>query len=77
MGKGKAGLEVLIFFIIFAFKNLFIFGCTGSSLLCAGFLWLWRLGPLFIARHRRLTAVLLLWTRPLGTQASVVEARGL
>lgn len=32
--EGKAGLEVLIFFIIFTFKNVFVFGCTGSSLLC-------------------------------------------
>ena len=24
--------------------NVYLFGCTGSLLLCAGFLWLWRAG---------------------------------
>ena len=35
---------VLCFFKI----NLFIYGCVGSSLLHAGFLQLWQVGPLFL-----------------------------
>ena len=36
---------------------LFIFGCTGSSLLCAGFLWLWQVGATLVAIYRLLIAV--------------------
>ena len=32
-------------FFLKLFIYLFIFGCTGSSLLCSGFLWLQRAGP--------------------------------
>ena len=37
--------------------NLFIFGCIGSSLLCTGFLQLWRAGATLRAVRRLLTAV--------------------
>ena len=43
-----------ILFFFFLFLNLFIFGCIGSSLLCTGFLSLWRVGA----------------TLPCGAQAS-------
>ena len=52
--------------ILLCFLNLFIFGCVGSSLLCAGFLWLQQAG-----------ATLCCGARTLGSWGSVVVARGL
>ena len=45
-----------LLFILFYF-NLFIFGCVGSLLLHTGFLWLWRLGLLFVVVRGLLIAV--------------------
>ena len=43
--KRKGSIEFFFFFLINLFIfYLFIFGCVGSSLLCVGFLWLWRVG---------------------------------
>ena len=44
-GDGQRHQSLYSFFF---FLNLFIFGCTGSSLLRTGFLW-WRAGLLFLA----------------------------
>ena len=51
---------------VFIFYLFFIFGCIGSSLLCVGFLQLWRAG-----------AALPCGAWALGAQASVIVARGL
>ena len=58
-------------------KNVFIFGCTVSSLLCTGFLW-WRAGLLFIAGCALLTLVASLAAerRLEGARASGVAAHG-
>ena len=45
------------FFSFFVLIYLFIFGCVGSSLLCAGLLQLQRAGLLFVAVHRPLIVV--------------------
>ena len=45
------------FFFKFYLNFIFIFGCLGSSLLCAGFLWLRRAGVLFVAVRGLLIAV--------------------
>ena len=37
-------LHFSLLFFFFFFNFIFIFGCVGSSLLCAGFLWLQRAG---------------------------------
>ena len=59
--------------------NLFIFGCVGSLLLHAGFLWLWRAGATLCcgawASHCR--GFSCCRARALGARASVVAARGL
>ena len=36
--------QILFFFLKYLFINLFIYGCVGSSILCEGFLQLWRAG---------------------------------
>ena len=38
-------------------KKIYFFGCSGSSWLCTGFLWLQRLGLLVVAVHGLLNAV--------------------
>ena len=70
-------------FYLFIFKNkfiyLFIFGCVGSSLLCAGFLWLRRAGATLRCgvRASHCRGFSCCRARALGAQASVVVARGL
>ena len=57
----------------------FIFGCIGSSLLCAGFLQLWRVGATLRcgARASHCSGFSCCGAQALGTWASVVVARGL
>ena len=57
----------------------FIFGCLGSSLLCAGFLQLWRVGATLCcgARASHCSGFSCCRAWALGMQASVVVARGL
>ena len=66
------------FFLIYLFY-LFIFGCTGSSLLHAGFLYLRRAGATLGcgARASHCGGFSCCKARALGTRASVVVARGL
>ena len=62
-----------------SFKNKFIFGCVGSLLLCAGFLWLRRAGATLRcgAQASHCGGFSCCGARALGVQASVVVARGL
>ena len=55
----KAHLDCVLFKIIlfYDFICIFICDCAGSSLLCAGFLQVWRGGLLFVAVHGLLIAV--------------------
>ena len=64
-------------FILFTY--LFIFGCIGSSLLCAGFLQLWRVGTTLCcsALASRCGGLSCCGAWALGAQASVVVARRL
>ena len=62
--------------------NLFIylfFGCVGSLLLHAGFLWLWQMGATLHggARASHCGGFSCCGARALGAWASVVAARGL
>ena len=58
--------------------NLFIFGCIGSLLLFAGFLWLWRAGTIRCgAWASHCGGFSCCRAQALGTWASVVVARGL
>ena len=64
------------------FKNkftYFIFGCVGSSLLCMGFLSLWRAGATLRCgvRASHCGGFSRCGARALGERASVVVARGL
>ena len=67
------------FFHKFLFIYSFIFGCFGSSLLCAGFLWLWQVGTTLCcgtwASH--CSSFFCCGARALGTRDSVVAAHGL
>ena len=67
-----------IFFLIYLFY-LFIFGCVGSSLLLSGFLQLRRVGATLrcSARASHCGGFSCCGAWALGTQASVVVARGL
>ena len=64
---------------IYIYLFLFIFGCVGSSLLCAGFLWLWRAGATLCccARASHCGGLSCCGAWALGAQASVVVACGL
>ena len=66
-------------FFLNKFIYLFIFGCTGSLLLCAGFLQLWRAGATLCcgARASHFSGFSCCGARALGVRASVVAARGL
>ena len=56
----------------------FFFGCVGSSLLCAGFLWLWQAGATLRSVRGLLIAVASCCrAQALGSWASVVVVRGL
>ena len=44
MSLGKYMFTISFFFILFYFKQLFIFDCSASSLLCTSFLQLWQVG---------------------------------
>ena len=57
----------------------FIFGCVGSSLLCAGFLWLWRAGATLRCgvQVSHCSGFSCCGARALGAWASVVVAHGL
>ena len=58
-------------------RNLFIFGCAGSSSLHAGFLELRRVGSLFTVVRGLLTVALRCRAQAPGARASVAAARGL
>ena len=64
---------------LFILFYLFIFGCVGSLLLRAGFLYLWRTGVTLRcgARASHCGGFFCCGARALGTWASVVVARGL
>ena len=68
-----------LFYFIFNLFILFIFGCVGSSLLCVGFLQLWRARVTLHcgARASHCDGFSCCGARALGTQASVVVAHGL
>ena len=79
VGTSQAAHVCCVELLALFFLNLFIFGCVGSSLLCAGFLQLRRAGA---------TLCCGVWVshcggfsycgaQALGAQASVVVARGL
>ena len=55
------------------------FGCVGSLLLCAGFLWLQRAGATLCcgARASHCSGFSCCRARALGARASIVVARGL
>ena len=57
---------------------LFVFGCVGSSLLCAGFLQLWRVGATLRCgvRASHCGGFSCCRAQALGTRASVVVASG-
>ena len=71
--------ENFFFFLINLFIYLFIFGCVGSSLLWAGFLYLWWEGAALCcsARASHCDGFSCCGARALGTRASVVVACGL
>ena len=48
------------YLLVLGEKKLFIFACTGSLLLRAGFLWLWWMGDPLVVVHGLLIAGLLL-----------------
>ena len=70
---------ILIYLFIYFKIYLFIYGCIGSSLLCAGFLWLQRMGvtPRCGAWSSHCGGFFCCGTRALGAQASVVVVRRL
>ena len=70
---------VLDLYAIFKIIYLFIFGCTGSLLLCVCFLQLHQVGLLFIVMHEFHISVssLVVECRLQGMWASVVVERGL
>ena len=70
---------LFLFFKINLFIYLFIFGCIGSSLLCVGFLWLLRAGAALHCGEwaSHCGGFSCCGARALGTQASLVVARGL
>ena len=77
-----AKIPTLFFYLFcFVFINLFIFifGCVGSSLLCAGFLWLRRAGATLRcgARASHCSGFSCCGAGALGSRASVVVAREL
>ena len=60
------------------FVCLFVFGYIGSLLLRAGFLYLWRVGLLFVVVHGLFIVVASrCGAQAIGTRASVVATRGL
>ena len=69
----------LSFFLIYLFIHSFIFGCFGSSLLCAGFLQLRRAGATLHchAQASHCSGFFCCKTWAPGARASVVVARGL
>ena len=71
----NTGVHVSFFFKIY----LFIFGCTGSSLMREGFLQLWRVGATLhcSAQSSHRGGFSCCGARALGVRASVVVARGL
>ena len=71
--------KMFFVFLIFLIFFFLIFGCVGSLLLCAGFLWLWRVGA---SLHCGAWAphcgdFSCCGARALGAWASVVVAHGL
>ena len=71
--------QLTFYFLKFLFIYLFIFGCVGSLLLCAGFLQLWRAGATLrcSAQVSHCSGFSCCGARALGARASVVVARGL
>ena len=69
----------LFFKILFIKFYLFIFGCVGSSLLLAGFLWLWRAGATLrcAAWASHCGGFSCCRAQVLGARASVVVVHGL
>ena len=72
-------LSAFICLFVYLFIYLFIFGCVRSSLLCTGFLQLWRAGATLRcgARASHCGGFSCCRARALGTWASVVVAHGL
>ena len=77
--RSKNGLQGAFYFIFILLINLFIFGCTGSSLLHVGFLYLRRVGATLRcgAQASHCGGFSCCGARALGARASVVVARGL
>ena len=78
---GECFMDVLflLFLINLFILFIFIFGCVGSSLLHAGFLWLRRAGATIRcgAQASHCSGFSCCGAQALGEQASVVVARGL
>ena len=72
-------LFIYFFYINFLILFIFIFGCVGSSLLRAGFLWLRQVGATLSCgvQASHCSGFSYCGARALGTRASVVVARGL
>ena len=68
-----------IYIYIYIYIFFFFFDCVGSSLLCAGFLQLWRAGATLCCgvQTSHCSGFSCCRARALGTQASVVVARRL
>ena len=66
--------EALVFFVVYLFIYLFIFGCVGSSFLCEGFLQLWQVGATL---HRGARASHYRGLSYCGAQAPVAQAQQL
>ena len=64
-------------YLIFFFINLFIFGCVGSSLLHAGFLWLRRAGATLLLRCADFSLLWLLLLRSTGSRHAGFSSCGL
>ena len=78
--KGSfTGYKILVDLFIFFKIYLFTFGCAGSSLLCMGFLQLWRLGTIVVVVCGLLVVItsVVAELRLLGAPASVVAVHGL
>ena len=82
------GIRLLVFFLnkfyLFMYICMYVcmyvcIGCVGSSLLCVGFLQLWRAGATLCcgAQASHCSGFFCCGARALGAQASVVVARGL
>ena len=71
--------HLFIYFKIYLFFILFIFGCVGSLLLCAGFLLLRRAGATLCRGTQAFhcSGLSCCGARALGVRASAVVARGL